>query len=132
MDNPMKDNGWFELISYFKPDGIRNLTLKDDKGQRVFLLGALNETAIVQVPGDASMDSVVQLGKVLEDSGIKALIVREDETHFCRLRRCSPDEEKVLDDSANEEKTQVLVVPWKGDATAEADPERSEPSEPEH
>lgn len=132
-DALMKDNGWFELIDYFDPTRARKLTMKEDKKQRVFLLGALNETAIVQVPKGVSDESIRSLQTMLEDSGIKAIIMGDD-VRWSRFRRCSPDEEEVLDGSSNEEETQSLSVPWPppGDDGAEdTDSERAQPSESE-
>ena len=84
--------------------------------------------------GVTKADAGKSLQTMLEDSGIKAIIMGDD-VRWCRFRRCSPVEEEVLDASTNEEETQSLSVPWPppGDDGAEdTDSERAQSSEPEH
>lgn len=83
---------WFGLESYFDPKHI-DATPVEDGG---FMMGVLNDMAVVEIDPSLPPAKVERIGAVLNDMGIKALIVHKG-IEFLRLRACTPEEEKRLD-----------------------------------
>lgn len=125
--DPVKDNGWFELIEYFDATRSQRMSLKDDKKTRVFILGAVNETAVVQCSSSISEGAVEAVRATLASTGIKAVIVDEN-VKWCRFRRCSPKEEKLLDEATPDGHS--VAIPWKEEAQAEEGESGETESEP--
>lgn len=91
--DPQRYVRWYELIDYF--DGSKIVTMKSEQNLRAFALGTIRDILFVQVPVNASSESVRAMMETLRSQGIRAVAVGED-IKFMRFRMCSVEEERLL------------------------------------
>ena len=86
---------WFALVAAFDPLKIEAVTVEDSG----FMMGMLDDVSVVEVATDMPQARIDQMGAVLNELGIKALIVRRG-IQFLKLRACDAAEERKLNEIA--------------------------------
>lgn len=83
---------WYEMTAAFDPTLAEAVTLKDSG----FMRGMVEDFLVVQVEETMSVEKVQALGEHLNRMGVKALVIKQG-VEFLRLRVCSREQEKQLD-----------------------------------
>lgn len=94
-EEPWAAERWFEFVELFDPTKIVPISLKENLGQRMFLMGTLGDVVVVQVPSDSHAATVSHTLEALARRGIQAVAFSED-VRFVKLRACSAEEEALL------------------------------------
>lgn len=100
--NPWDNERWFKIEEYFSPDKAQRLEME---GGKAFLRGKIRNFLILEVSRDVPASTMAAIKESLAKEGIRALIITDD-IRFVKLRMCSPEEERQLNDQpAVQEKT---------------------------
>jgi hypothetical protein len=92
----MPGEHWFEAIGYFDPAGATLVPVGDAGGPRAFVLGALDDLLVVEIPRDMGATALEAVGTHLAQAGKHAILVTEG-IRFLKLRLCTHAEAQEIE-----------------------------------